>query len=75
MVKSNQISFNVSLGKTIRYYRELSNISRNELAIKSEVNEKYLGKIERGECSASCYILKKISVGLNISLTQLLKDL
>ena len=74
MGKINQNSFNLSIGKSIRDYRKKYNITRKDLALKSEVNEKYLGKIERGECSPSAFILKKIALGLNIQLSILLNE-
>jgi hypothetical protein len=33
-------------------------MSRRALADISGVNENYIGKIERGECSASCFMIK-----------------
>lgn len=75
MSKINQRSFNLIIGKTFREYREKSSMTRSALALKSEVNEKYLGKIERGECSASSFILKKIANSLNTKLSIILKDL
>jgi transcriptional regulator with XRE-family HTH domain len=72
MTKLDQNKFNIKLGAVVRKLREEQEISRFTLAEISNVNEKYIGKIERGECSASVYILKKISLGLNIKLTNLL---
>jgi transcriptional regulator with XRE-family HTH domain len=73
MSKLNQHKFNILIGNTIRDFRKKSNFSRLELATKSNVNEKYLGKIERGESSASVFILKKIAIGLEVELIKLLK--
>jgi transcriptional regulator with XRE-family HTH domain len=70
-----QNKFNVQLGINIRKIREERAMSRTTLADVSGVNEKYIGKIERGECSASVYIIKKLSLGLNIQLSDLLKSL
>lgn len=42
--------------------------------MKSNINEKYLGKIERGESSASIFILKKIAMGLGVELIKLMKN-
>jgi transcriptional regulator with XRE-family HTH domain len=72
MKKIDQNKFNEQLGVVVRKIREERGLSRLALAEISRVNEKYLGKIERGECSASAYILKKISLGLNIQLSNLL---
>lgn len=74
MKKMDQNMFNIQLGIGVRKLREEQELSRLTLAKISGVNEKYIGKIERGECSASVYILKKISLGLNIQLSDLLND-
>lgn len=75
MTKLDQKKFNITIGNTVREYREKYKMTRAELSVKSEVNEKYLGKIERGECSVSCYILKKISNGLNIKIIDILEKI
>lgn len=74
MIKLNQNKFNIVIGKTVRDFRKKSNLSRIELAMKSNINEKYLGKIERGESSASIFILKKIAMGLGVELIKLMKN-
>jgi transcriptional regulator with XRE-family HTH domain len=66
--------FNKQLGAIVREMRDEQGLSRIALAEISNINEKYLGKVERGECSASVYILKKISLGLNIQLSILLNN-
>ena len=74
MKKLDQNKFNIKLGDAVRRLREERELSRLALAEISSVNEKYLGKIERGECCASAYILKKISLGLEIQLSNLLNE-
>jgi transcriptional regulator with XRE-family HTH domain len=70
-----QYKFNLQLGVNVRKIREELTMTRTTLSEVSGVNEKYIGKIERGECSASLYIIKKISLGLNIQLSDLLRGL
>ena len=70
-----QNKFNIQLGINVRKIREERAMSRTTLAEVSGVNEKYIGKIERGECSASVYIIKRLTLGLNIQLSDLLKSL
>lgn len=70
-----QNKFNIQLGINVRKIRDERAMSRTTLAEVSGVNEKYIGKIERGECSASVYIIKRLSLGLNIQLSDLLKSL
>ncbi len=74
MKKIDQMRFNKEIGLIIRKLREEKQLSRHTLANISDVNEKYIGKIERGECSASAFILKKISFALEIQLSTLLKE-
>lgn len=74
MKKLDQNKFNIAVGTVVRKFREEKGLSRLELAESIGVNEKYIGKIERGECSASAYILKKISIGLQIQLSNLLQQ-
>ena len=74
MKNLDQNTFNIKVGFIVRKLREERELSRLTLAEISGVNEKYIGKIERGECSASVYILKKISLGLEIQLTYLLSE-
>jgi|688.fasta_scaffold2663721_2 transcriptional regulator with XRE-family HTH domain len=74
MKKLDQNKFNIQLGATVRKFREERELTRPTLSKISGVNEKYIGKIERGECSASAYILKKISSGLEIQLSNLLNE-
>ena len=74
MKNLNQNKFNVKLGAVIRKLREEQELSRHALAEISGVNEKYIGKIERGESSPSCFIVKKLSLSLNIQLSSLLNE-
>ena len=67
----DQKIFNKKLGTELRKIREKRGQTISLLAEKSCVNEKYIGKIERGECNPSLYVLKKISIGLNIKISQL----
>ena len=75
MTTSKQRQFNIKLGIVVRGLREAKEISRSTLADISGVNEKYIGKIERGESSPSCYVLKKLSLGLKTELVEITKDL
>lgn len=71
----NQNKFNIKLGAVVRRLREEKKLTRPTLAEISGVNEKYIGKIERGESSPSCFVLKKISLGLRTELTEIIKTL
>jgi len=75
MKKMDQNKFNIKLGDAVRKLREERELSRLALAEISSVNEKYIGKIERGESSPSCFILKKLSLGLKTELAEIIKTL
>jgi transcriptional regulator with XRE-family HTH domain len=75
MKKLDQKKFNIQLGTVVRKLREERELSRITLAEISSVNEKYIGKIERGESSPSCFVLKKLALGLKIELTEIIKTL
>ena len=75
MKKLDQNKFNIQLGTVVRRLREEQELSRLTLAEISGVNEKYIGKIERGESSPSCFVLKKLSIGLKIELSEIIKTL
>jgi transcriptional regulator with XRE-family HTH domain len=75
MIKINQDAFNKKLGTLVRKFREENKLTRNDLAELSGVNEKYIGKIERGESSPSCFVLKKLSIGLKLELIEVIKTL
>ncbi len=74
MINSQKV-FNKKLGSKLRTIREQKELTISILAQKSNVNEKYIGKIERGESSPSLYILKKISKGLKCNLNVITEDL
>jgi transcriptional regulator with XRE-family HTH domain len=75
MKKLDQKQFNIQLGTIVKKLREERELSRINLAQISSVNEKYIGKIERGESSPSCFVLKKLSLGLKTELTEIIKSL
>jgi transcriptional regulator with XRE-family HTH domain len=68
---NDQKKFNESLGSIIRKIREEKSLSRTYLADLCGINEKYLGKIERGESSPSGFIIMKIANGLKIEITDI----
>jgi transcriptional regulator with XRE-family HTH domain len=75
MTKLDPNKFNIKLGAVLRKLREEQEMSRYVLAQISGVNEKYIGKIERGESSPSCFVIKKLSLGLKTELTEIIKAL
>jgi len=74
-MSNSQKYFNKRLGSKLRSIREQKGLTISILAQKSDVNEKYIGKIERGESSPSVYIIKKLAKGLNLKLSEIINSL
>lgn len=64
--------FYKKLGKKIYKLRKEMKISREKFAEVAEINDYYLGEIERGEKKASLDILFKISKVLKLEIHELL---
>lgn len=63
----------VALGKTIRNTRIAQGVSQEKLALKSEVDRSYLGRVERGDNNVALLTLAKLAHGLGISLAKLMQ--
>lgn len=61
------------LGQAIRKHRERLDLTQEELAEKAELHRTYLADIERGARNPSLETLRRIALGLGISLSELLK--
>lgn len=61
----------MNIGILLKYYRKLNNLSQFALAEEADINEKYYGRIERGESSPTIQILERLCKGLNVSLERL----
>lgn len=69
------MSIKKEVGTRIRQHRTQLGLSQEKLAELAELNTVYIGVIERGEKNPSIDILYRISKGLGISLSDLLKNL
>jgi transcriptional regulator with XRE-family HTH domain len=54
------------IGAAIVRYRKKAGLSQETLAEKSNIHPNYVGRIERGECSATVEILVKVAKALNV---------
>ena len=54
------------IGKTVLKYRKKAGLSQEALAEKADIHPNYIGRIERGECSATLEVLLKIGKALNV---------
>jgi transcriptional regulator with XRE-family HTH domain len=60
------------MGARVREFRAKSNLSLSELADQSGVSRAMLSKVERGEKSPTLAIIWRISIGLGISISELM---
>ncbi|MDR1996913.1 MAG: helix-turn-helix domain-containing protein [Candidatus Margulisbacteria bacterium] len=72
---SEQRDFLQILGRRIRTMREARGISLNKFAYENDFTKSGLSKIETGQSDLRATTLKKISSGLDITLSELIKDL
>ncbi len=63
-----------TLGANIRYYRNLLNLSQEELAFRIGTARNYIGCIERGEKFPSLAIIFDIAIALKCKITDLFKN-
>ncbi len=75
MKNLDQNKFNIQLGAVVRKLRDERELSRLLLSEISGVNEKYIGKIERGESSPSCFVINKIALALKINMKDIFNKL
>lgn len=54
------------IGEAVLRFRKKIGLSQEALAEKADIHPNYVGRIERGECSASVEILLKIAKALDI---------
>jgi transcriptional regulator with XRE-family HTH domain len=61
-----------SFGTSVRHLREQRGWSQEALAERADLNRSYIGELERGQAIASLLTLKKLSMALGVSLSNLL---
>jgi transcriptional regulator with XRE-family HTH domain len=59
------------LGLRIRELRKRKGLSLEALATKADVNDKYLGAVERGDQAATIDFIAKVAAGLHVELHEL----
>lgn len=62
-----------SLGRRIRTLRKSKKLTQEQLGVKSGINYKHLGAIERGDENPSLSILEKIADGLGVEILELFR--
>lgn len=63
------------IGRTIRHFREESNLSQEELAHICNLDRTYIGGVERGERNLTIKSLEKIVHALDISFLEFFKNM
>jgi len=56
----------VIIGQTVKRLRRKARLSQESLAEKAGIHPNYVGRIERGECSATLAILLKLAKVLKV---------
>lgn len=63
--------FQENLGKHIRRQRQAMNLTKEELSLRTGLDSKHIGKLERGVKLPNSLSLMKIQVALNLDLNEL----
>ena len=63
----------VALGKAIREERLLRGVSQEKLALLSEVDRSYVGRIERGDNNVAVLTLGRLAAALDITIAKLMQ--
>lgn len=63
------------LGHRIRDLRNKTGLSQEKFALKIEMDRTYFASVEAGRRNIAIINIKKIADGLNVSLSELFKDL
>ena len=71
--KNERIKFQRALGAHIRKVRQSLSLTQEQLAKKSRIYRVNITQIESGIMNPSSFVLKKLSDGMKISLSKLLK--
>jgi len=61
-------------GEHLRVLRKARGLSQAQLGERADMNDKYLGEIERGEGNPSLDVLQKLAKALDIDLASLVGD-
>lgn len=63
----------VALGKAIREVRLSKRISQEKLALLSEVDRSYVGRVERGDNNVAVLTLTRLAGALDLTLAKLMQ--
>ena len=74
MAKDEAKSICITVGKTIRKYRQKLGISQEELAERAKIHRTFMSHVECATRNITVYNLVKIAKALNVKPSYLLKD-
>ena len=79
-LKSTNVHFSImeiksKVGKRIKEIREQKKISQKDLAYTSNLDRSYVASVENGQRNISIINLEKISIALEVTLSELFKGL
>ena len=63
----------IALGKAIREVRLAKGISQEKLALLSEVDRSYVGRVERGDNNVAVLTLARLAAALDLSIAKLMQ--
>lgn len=63
------------LGARIRQLRNNIGLSQEKFALSIEMDRTYFSTVEKGKRNISLHNIEKIAMGLNVSLSELFKDI
>lgn len=63
----------MKFGSKVRKQRHKLGISQEELASRAKVHRTYIGMIERGEKNITLLNIEKISIALNVTMSELVE--
>lgn len=64
----------LALGEAIRRIRKAKSVSQERLALLSEVDRSYVGRVERGDNNVALLTLVKLAAALDISVATLMEQ-
>lgn len=64
----------VALGEAIRRIRLSKEISQEKLALLSEVDRSYVGRVERGDNNVAVLTLSRLAGALDVSISKLMQE-
>lgn len=64
----------IALGEAIRRIRQAQGLSQEKLALLSDVDRSYLGRVERGDNNAALLTLVRIASALGVTVAEIMSE-